>query len=145
MPKCCLFQYFFFSLAGILYSGGWSFDWANVVCRLFHSERSLHAYWFSAVIAGRYDLPSYERAFSLTSYETESSSLQLSKGFRLFDFLQSVSWIWIIISDFSFVRECDGLQASLPAPNAFFLLLFFALYPLSACLFTNLPFQLDNH
>ena len=33
----------------------------------------------------------------------------------------------------------------LPAPNAFFLLLFFELYPMSACLFTNLPFQLDNH
>ena len=103
---------FFFSLAGILCSGGLSFDWANVVWRLFHNERSLHAYWFSAVIAGRYDLPSYERAFSLTSYETESSSLQLSKGFRLFDFLQSFSWIWIIINDFSFVRECDGFLQS---------------------------------
>ena len=35
------------------------------------------------------DLPSDARAFSLTSFETLSSSLRLNKGFRLFNFLQS--------------------------------------------------------
>ena len=39
------------------------------------------------------DLPSDERAFSLTSFETYSSSLRLNKGFRLFNFLQSPSLI----------------------------------------------------
>ena len=35
-------------------------------CRLFHTERSWHAYWFSAVIvSGRHDLPSDARAFFL--------------------------------------------------------------------------------
>ena len=39
------------------------------------------------------DLPSDARAFSLTSFETLSSSLRLNKGFRLFNFLQSPSLI----------------------------------------------------
>ena len=33
-----------------------------------------------------YDLPSDARAFSLTSFEMLSSSMQLNKGFRLFNF-----------------------------------------------------------
>ena len=39
--------------------------------RLFHTERSWHAYWFSVVfwISGLHDLPSDARAFSLTSFE----------------------------------------------------------------------------
>ena len=39
------------------------------------------------------NLPSDARAFSLTSFETYSSSLRLNKGFRLFNFLQSPSLI----------------------------------------------------
>ena len=40
-------------------------------CRLFHTERMWHAYWFSAVIVSCWhDLPSDARAFSLTSFET---------------------------------------------------------------------------
>ena len=31
MPKCCLFQWMFFSLTGRLCSGGKRFDWANVI------------------------------------------------------------------------------------------------------------------
>ena len=47
-------------------------------CRLFHTERSWQAYWFSAVIvSSQHDLPSDARAFSLTSFEMLSSSLQL--------------------------------------------------------------------
>ena len=34
--------------------------------------------------------------------------LHLNKGFRLFNFLQSASWIRITISDFLLARECDG-------------------------------------
>ena len=40
------------------------------------------------------------RAFSLTSFDTWSSSLRLNKGFRLFNFLKSPSLIWITESDF---------------------------------------------
>ena len=39
------------------------------------------------------NFPSDARAFSLTSFETYSSSLRLNKGFRLFNFLQSPSLI----------------------------------------------------
>ena len=60
------------------------------------------------VVSGRHDLPFDARAFSLTSFEMQCSSLLLNKGFRLFNFLQSASWIRIIISDFLLVRECDG-------------------------------------
>ena len=35
------------------------------------------------------NLPSDARAFSLTSFETQGSSLRLNKGLRLFNFLQS--------------------------------------------------------
>ena len=58
-------------------------------CCLFYAERLRHTCWFSEVIflVGMIDdLPSDERA-SLTSSETLSSSLQLNKGFRLFNFL----------------------------------------------------------
>ena len=37
--------------------------------RLFHTERSLHAYQFTVVfVSGRQDLPSDARAFSLNSF-----------------------------------------------------------------------------
>ena len=52
-----------------------------------------HIDFLRLLLVGRHDLPSYDIAFSLTSYVTESSSLRLSKGFKLFDFLQSASWI----------------------------------------------------
>ena len=79
-------------------------------CHLLHTERSWHAYWFSAVIfSGGHDLPSDPRAFSFTFFEMQSSSLRLNKGFRLSDFLKSASWIWkIFIQRFSFVTESDG-------------------------------------
>ena len=38
--------------------------------RLFHTERSWHTYGFTVTfVSGRQDLPSDERAFSLTSFE----------------------------------------------------------------------------
>ena len=79
-------------------------------CHLLHTERSWHAYWFSAVIvSGGHDLPSNARAFSFTFFETQSSSLRLNKGFRLSDFLKNAYWIWkIFIQRFSFVTESDG-------------------------------------
>ena len=77
-------------------------------CRLFHTERSWHAFSAVIVVSGRHDLPFDARAFPLTSFEMQCSSLPLNKGFRLFNFLQSASWIRIIISDFLLVRECDG-------------------------------------
>ena len=127
------------------FSGGYIILWRKTFCRLFHTERSWHAY-FSAVIdivSGQDDLlfvaceqalsvwgycekwthewhargdtktgdggenrraclqalPFDARAFPLTSFEMQCSSLRLNKGFRLFNFLQSASWIWIIISD----------------------------------------------
>ena len=79
-------------------------------CHLLHTERSLRAYWFSAVIVSSgHDLPSDARAFSFTFFEMQSSSLRLNKGFRLSDFLKSASWIWkIFIQLYSFVTESDG-------------------------------------
>ena len=112
MPKCCLFQWIF-SLSGRLCSEGKRFDWANVIffCRLFHTEKSWHAYWFTAVIvSGRHDLASDARAFPLTSFEMQPSLLRLNKGLKLFNFLQSNSWVRIIISDFPSVRECNGFS-----------------------------------
>ena len=60
------------------------------------------------LFCGRHDLPFDARAFPFTSFEMQCSSLPLNKGFRLFNFLLSASWIRIIISDFLLVRECDG-------------------------------------
>ena len=44
-----------------------------------------HGHAFSSVIivSGRHDLPFDARAFSLTSFEMQCSSLPLNKGFRL--------------------------------------------------------------
>ena len=59
---------------------------------LFHTERSWHAYWFSVgFVSGRQDWPSDA---NLTLF------FGLNKGFSLFNFLQSASWIWITKSDF---------------------------------------------
>ena len=62
------------------------YDWGNVhyFCPLFHSERSWLAYWFSAVYfwSDRFSLWCDSRAFSLTSFETQNSSLRL-KNFVL--------------------------------------------------------------
>ena len=64
-------------------------------CRLFHTERSWHAYWFSAVIVSdRRDLPLQER-FLRPLLKSKSLPLRLNKSFRLFILLQSASWIWI--------------------------------------------------
>ena len=50
------------------------YDWANVhyFCCFFHTERSWHAYWFSAVYfwSAWFSLWCESRAFSLTSFET---------------------------------------------------------------------------
>ena len=46
-----------------------------------------------------------------------SSSLPLNKGFRLFNFLQSASWIRIIISDCLLVHEYDGFLRCLSRGN----------------------------
>ena len=79
-------------------------------CHLFHAEMSWPAYCFSAVVvSGWHDwwfALWCKSIFFLTSFETLSSSLQLNKGFRLFNFLPSpflIYWKW-----FSFVCECDG-------------------------------------
>ena len=81
---------FIFSLTGRLCSGGKHFDWANLIFAAYFilTGRDTHTgYWFSGVIvSGQHDLPSYARAFSLTSFEMLNSSLRLNKGFRLFNF-----------------------------------------------------------
>ena len=81
---------FIFPLKGRLCSGGKGFDWANLIFAAYFilRGRDTHTgYWFSAVfVSGRHDLPSYARAFSLTSYEMLNSSLWINKGFRLFNF-----------------------------------------------------------
>ena len=106
MSKCCLFQWIF-SLAGRLYLWRKTF-WLSKCdfCRLFHTERSWHAFSAVIVVSGQHNLPFDARAFPLTSFEMQCSLLSLNKGFRLFNFLQSASWIRIIISDFLLVREC---------------------------------------
>ena len=44
-------------------------------CRLFHTEKSWHAYWFSAVIvSGRRDLPSDARTFIAAKKAHQSSA-----------------------------------------------------------------------
>ena len=97
------------SLAGRLYLWRKTF-WLSKCnfCRLFHTDRSWHAFSAVIVLSGRHDLPFDARAFPLTSFEMQCSSLSLNKGFRLINFLQSASRIRIIISDFLLVRECDG-------------------------------------
>ena len=59
-------------------------------CRLFHTERSWHAYqvliFCGFCFWSAWLMPSHARAFSLTSFEMLNSSLQLNKGFRLFNF-----------------------------------------------------------
>ena len=70
--------------------------WRVSIKGLFHTERSCQ---------GRQDLPYKARAFSLTSFETQSSSCDCIRvSGRLI--YSPVSWIW---KRFSFVRECDGL------------------------------------
>ena len=105
-----------FFLARRLYSGGKSFDWANMIFPLILCWEVRHAYWFSVVfVSCQLYLLFDARAFSLTSSVMKSSSLWLNKGFSLLNFLQSASWIWMIISDFLFVCECDSfLQCFVP-------------------------------
>ena len=80
-----------------------------VFCHLFHAEMSWHAYCFSVVIVSVWHdwwFAVWCKSIFLTSFETLSSSLQLNKGFRLFNFLRSpflIYWKW-----FSFDREWDG-------------------------------------
>ena len=40
----------------------------------------------AVIVYGRHDLPSDERAFSLSSFEKLSFSMRLNKGFGLFSF-----------------------------------------------------------
>ena len=81
---------FIFSVTGRLCSEGKRFDWANLIFAAYFILTGCDMYtwyWFSAVIvSGQHDLPSYARAFSLTSFEMFNSSLWLNKGFRLFNF-----------------------------------------------------------
>ena len=63
--KNCFLWWVYYILGSTLWMSKCEF------CRLFHTERSWHAYWFSAVIvSGRHDLPSDARALSSTSFET---------------------------------------------------------------------------
>ena len=81
-------------------------------CRLFHAERSWHAFSAVIVVCGRHDLLDLSfnaRAFLSPLLKCNASqSFRLNKGFRLFNFLLSASWTRTIISDFLLVRECDG-------------------------------------
>ena len=74
------------SLAGRLYLWRKTF-WLSKCnfCRLFHTDRSWHAFSAVIVLSGRHDLPFDARAFPLTSFEMQCSSLPLNKGFRLFN------------------------------------------------------------
>ena len=84
---------------------GLHFDWANYVtftaCFMLRGRDTHTDFLRLLFLVGMTDnLPSDARAFSLTSFETYSSSLRLNKGFRLFNFLQSPSLIWMTESDF---------------------------------------------
>ena len=81
--------------------------WRRTFCRLFHTERSWHPYWFSTVIvSGRHDLLFDARAFPLTCFEMQWSSLRLNKflGCLILSKVPPGSQH----SDFRLVRECDG-------------------------------------
>ena len=83
--KMLLFPINFFLWRVDYTTGGKRFDWANVISYLV---RSWHAYWFSAaVVSGRHDLPFDTRAFPLTFFEMQCSSLRPNRCFRLFNFL----------------------------------------------------------
>ena len=71
MSKCCLFQWFFFSLAGRLCSGGLRFDWANLIFADFF------------IVSGWDDLPSDigDKIFS-DFFWNANLSLRLNKDFR---------------------------------------------------------------
>ena len=98
-----------FSLAGRLCSEGKRF-WLRKCdfCHLYFilRGRGTHVDFLRFIIvSGRHYFPSDARAFSLTSLWNVKLFMRLNDGFRLFKFLQSASWIWIIISDFIFVPE----------------------------------------
>ena len=86
MPKCCLFQWSF-SLVGRLCSGGKRFGWANVIFAAYISywEVMTHILIFCGYCFWTAWLPFGARAFPLTSFEMQCSSLPLNKGFRLFN------------------------------------------------------------
>ena len=71
---------------------------------VFHTERSWHACWFSAVY-----YCFWSALFALWCKSVLPLKLKLfmllNDGFRLFTFLQSASWIWKIINDCIFVRK----------------------------------------
>ena len=81
------------------------------------SERSRHAFCAVIVGSGRHDLLFDARAFPLTSFEMQCTSFPLNMGFRLFNFIQSASWIRILINDFLLVRECDDSYNVLSRDN----------------------------
>ena len=81
---------------------GGHFHWANVISAACFTLRGHSTHRFTAVfVFGQQELPSAERAFSLTSFEAWSFLLRLNKGLS---FLQSAFWIWIT-KRFSLVRE----------------------------------------
>ena len=100
-------------------------------CRLFHTERSWHAFSAVIVVCGRHDCcrgpivlaiacsrsVTQCKSISFTSFEMQCFSFRLNKGFRLFNFLLSASWIRTIISDFLLVRDCDGSYDVLSRDN----------------------------
>ena len=86
LPECCLFQWIF-SAVGRLCSGGKRFGWANVIFAAYISywEVMTHILIFCGYCFWSTWLPFGARAFPLTSFEMQCSSLQLNKGFRLFN------------------------------------------------------------
>ena len=86
LPECCLFQWIF-SPVGRLCSGGKRFGWANVIFAAYISywEVMTHILIFCGYCFWTAWLPFGARAFPLTSFEMQCSSLPLNKGFRLFN------------------------------------------------------------
>ena len=73
------------------------FDWANGIFASYFLLRGHDTHSAVIVVSRRHDLPFNARAFPLTSFEMQCSSLRLNKGLRLFHFLQSASGNRIII------------------------------------------------
>ena len=93
--KNCLLWWVYYILGSTLWMSKCEF------CRLFHTERSWHAYLFSARLLFLVGMicPLMQEHFLRPLLKRKSLPLRLNKSFRLFILLQSASWIWITKGD----------------------------------------------
>ena len=97
----CSSEYFPLQVDYALEGSAFCRFWLSKLCgcfRLFHAERSRHAYWFSEVIVSGWHF--WWFAFWCNSIFFDLFWNVKFKGFTLFDFLQNPSLIWITESDF---------------------------------------------